>query len=392
MADVNAIMMLAPDPDQDRALVEFARSYAAAGNWLAAEIRTTGVTDQVRLNRLFYGPLRQRFGLPAQSAVLCLKHVARLSHGGSVPAVLGPDGPVPYDRHLYSMRAIDQVSLATLEGRVIVACALERYEDARKGVKNAELRRREGRWMFTIRTRLAGTETDRNTREREKAMNSNLFGRISRLVSGLTHNAIEQAEQAAAVPIMEQALRDIDEAVREVKAEIGKQEALKHNVGRRQEGLQTESGNLDDKIALALTEGEDKLAEAGASRQLDIDTQLAVLDRSLTEADEEIARLSESLSALHASRREAKARLKELKAAEAASAAPGSPTTATGGAATMADKAMADAERYGEKFTGVPAEEAPGASKELEELAELHRRHAIEERLAAHKAKLKGGG
>jgi hypothetical protein len=52
---------------------------------------------------------------------------------------------------------------------------------------------------------------------------------------------------------------------------------------------------------------------------------------------------------------------------------------------------MDAAQRLGEKFTGLPGEESHISNRDLDDLAELHRQHAIQERLAKHKARMKSG-
>ncbi len=221
-------------------------------------------------------------------------------------------------------------------------------------------------------------------------MSDKLLNRITRLISGITHNALSQAEQAAAVPVMEQAIRDIDEAIKEVRAEIGKSEATKYNVGRRIAELQGEHEGLNEKISLALKEDKEDLAEAGAGRQLDIETQLTLLRRTLEDADGDIAKLSDSVNALQASRREAQQRLRDLKTVPVTSVEDGAPGAGRS-ATTKAIEAIEGAQRLGESLTGVPAEAASMSHKDLEDLAELHRQHAIRERLAEHKARIKAG-
>ncbi|MEE8124117.1 MAG: hypothetical protein V3T93_08435, partial [Alphaproteobacteria bacterium] len=60
-------------------------------------------------------------------------------------------------------------------------------------------------------------------------------------------------------------------------------------------------------------------------------------------------------------------------------------------ATTKAIEAIEGAQRLGESLTGVPAEAGSMSHKDLEDLAELHRQHAIRERLAEHKARIKAG-
>jgi phage shock protein A len=390
MRSTEAILQLHPSVEEADHLQDYAERYAEAGNWLSQKVFDAGVTDQVRLHRLYYSRLRDRFDLPAQAAVLCLKHIARLCRKAVVPPRISAEGPVPFDRHLYSMKSVDSVSLSTLAGRVVVPCTLTTYAEGEFLVGTAELCRFDGDWVFILRTELGEDLLQRHSIRREQVMPETLLTRITRLVAGLTHNAIEQAEQAASIPIMEQAIRDIDDAVKEVRSEIGKHEATKHNARRRMSELQQEHDSLSEKIALAVKENKEDLAEAGVGRQLDIENQLALMERTLSEADEEIAKLSDSLAALQASRREAQSRLRDLKAA-----APGGEADGSGGGTKAQDKAsdaMHAAQRLGEKFTGLPGEESHISNRDLDDLAELHRQHAIQERLAKHKARLKSGG
>ena len=219
-------------------------------------------------------------------------------------------------------------------------------------------------------------------------MSDKLLTRVTRLISGIAHNAMSQAEQAAAIPVMEQAIRDIDDAMKDVRAEIGKSEATKYNVQRRRDELQREHDSLNDKIAVALNEGAEELAEAGAGRQIDIENQLALLRRTEADSKEDIAKLSDSLHALQASRREAQGRLRDLKSA--ANSAGGSSAPKRSSSSKAAD-AIENAQRLGEDLTGVPGD-GQISHKDLDDLAELHRQNAIRERLAKHKASLKAGG
>lgn len=387
MHSTEAVLHLHPSEEQNEQMRSYAVRYAEAANWLAQLVFDAGITDQVRLHRLYYSRLRERFDLPAQAAVLCLKHIARLCRKAVVVPKVSAEGPVPFDRHLYSMKSVDAVSLSTLSGRVVVPCTLTTYAQGEFLVGSAELCHLDGEWVFILRTALSEDLLHRHRLGKEQFMPDSLLNRITRLVSGLTHSAIEQAEQAASVPIMEQAIRDIDDAVKEVRSEVGKHEATKHNARRRMAELQQEHDALSEKIALAVEETKEDLAEAGIGRQLDIENQLALLERTLAEADEEVAKLTDSLAALQASRREAQSRLRDLKAAAPAN---GNGAPAGGSKAqSQADAAMDAAQRLGEKFTGLPAEDGAISNRDLDDLAELHRQHAIQERLARHKARLK---
>ena len=222
-------------------------------------------------------------------------------------------------------------------------------------------------------------------------MSDKLLKRVTRLISGLAYDAVSAAEGATAIPVMEQAIRDIDEAIKDVRAEIGQNEAAKYNADRRIAALQGEHQELNERIAVALDEGRDELAETGVGRQLDIENQTALLQRTVADAEEETARLGDSINALQASRREAQQRIRELNATVPASEASGA-AAPRGSAATKAADAIEAARRLGEDLTGLPSETGRISHKDLDELAELHRQNAIRERLAKHRASLKAAG
>ena len=219
-------------------------------------------------------------------------------------------------------------------------------------------------------------------------MSDKLLSRISRLVSGVAHNTLSQAEQAAPVPVMEQAVREIEEATAEVRTEIGKAEATKFNLERRIADLDAEHEELQSKVDIAIVDGKEALAEAGVARQLDIENQVALLKRAVADAVEEAAKLADSMNALQASRREAQDRLRDLR--KAGNGGPGGGTPAAKrSAAAKAGAAIEKAQRLGDDLTGVPGETGEISSKDLEDLADLHRKHKIRERLAEQKARLK---
>ncbi|WP_204272133.1 hypothetical protein, partial [Klebsiella michiganensis] len=70
---------------------------------------------------------------------------------------------------------------------------------------------------------------------------------------------------------------------------------------------------LDDKIRLAVSEGRDDLAKAAVARQIDLEAQIAALDKALADSAERIDDGQKAMQAVLATRREAEARLAELK-------------------------------------------------------------------------------
>ena len=123
-----AIFVLEPDEVQAEALRRYAERYAEAANWLIEEVMESHVTDQVRLHRLYYRRLRDDYGLPAQSAVLCLKHVAFADPPApGRPCPSRPRVRFPTTGICTACSSVDRLSLATLDGRVVLPCAFTGY-------------------------------------------------------------------------------------------------------------------------------------------------------------------------------------------------------------------------------------------------------------------------
>jgi phage shock protein A len=163
--------------------------------------------------------------------------------------------------------------------------------------------------------------------------------------------------------------------------------AEKHRTNARKEELRREHADLGTKLKSAIDAGRDELASAGLGRQIDIESQIAVLDRLLSDADQNIEKLEEALSAVKASRREAEERLSEFKASQNGRAN-GVGTNGQGGAGAT-DRAMGKVERAqaaAARIAGVPTTPGRTDAAEIDELNKLARDRAIAERLK----KLKG--
>lgn len=224
-------------------------------------------------------------------------------------------------------------------------------------------------------------------------MKENLTGRVGRIISGSVNALISAVENAAPEVIMEEAIREIDTAIDEVRTELGRQIAAKHLANNRLMEENRKHDELAEQIATAVAEGRDDLAEAGIARQLDIEAQIPVLERAIAEAGDQERELEGYTQALLAKKREMRDELKRLAAArqESAAAASGSGTPGAAGSSVSSRVAKAEAafDRILEKQTGLGGgtgtPDAANAAK-LAELEELSRNNRIKERLAALKA------
>jgi len=218
--------------------------------------------------------------------------------------------------------------------------------------------------------------------------------RVGRIISGGINALVDAMESMAPETVMEQTLREIDDAIEDVRAELGRQTAGRHLALGRLADERRRHQTLAEQIAVAVGEERDDLAEAGIAEQLDIEAQIPVLERAIAATAEREQELEGYIQALQAKRRDMKAELARFAASRREAAAVGA--TATGGVGAQADglaEKVARAERAFDRIierqTGLATERQerpPQSAARLAELEGLARRNRIQERLAALKA------
>lgn len=223
-------------------------------------------------------------------------------------------------------------------------------------------------------------------------MSESMANRVGRLISGSVHALIDAVENAAPEAVMEQALREIDGAVDEVRAELGKVLAAKHLANKRLAEENRKHEELGARIELALKEQREDLAEAAVARQFDIEAQLPVLEGSIADGLTRQKELEAYVAALSARRREMEEELNQFRAAQRVQAAAAANGAAPAGAGAAVGRKVAQAEsafaRVIARAGGVPAGSGMNADMaKLAELEEIARRNRIRERLDAIKAK-----
>lgn len=221
-------------------------------------------------------------------------------------------------------------------------------------------------------------------------MKESLTSRVGRIVSGSVNALLSAVENAAPEMVMEEAIREIDGAIDEVRVELGRTVAARHLANTRLAEENRRHEELSAQIETAVKQGRDDLAEAGIARQLDIEAQIPVLENALADAADKERELEGYVQALQAKKREMKSELASFREAQQAAEAV-SPTAAgaSGGVADRVARAEAAFDNLMERRSGVPGgAAAPGgeAAAKLAELEELARRNRVQERLAALKA------
>ncbi|MEM9123092.1 MAG: PspA/IM30 family protein [Pseudomonadota bacterium] len=226
-----------------------------------------------------------------------------------------------------------------------------------------------------------------------------LVPRVKRLISGSVNSMVDAVENAAPETVMTEAIREVDQAIDEVRDQLGLAIANKHHASKRLMEANSKHEDLSDKLRLAVAEGRDDLAEAAIARQLDLEAQIPILEDALKEASTEEAELETYVAALNARRREMQEDLEVFLASrqDTSSARPpgGEAHGTRGGHGARADeperqidaaeKAFDRVLRGATRLPGTAPADRETAAK-LVELEKISRDNRIKERLAAVKA------
>src|SRR5262249_48704800 len=147
-------MPLFPDKEQAGLLQLTMERFNDARSWLAAQAFELGIANKMKLQQLFYYDLREKFGLSAQMAALCIRHVGgTYSRDKSVKPVFRKHAAMPYDSRIMSFKGARRVSLLTLEGRVIVPFVMGKRQQDRFSLPTRQsdlVRRRDGKWFLLV--------------------------------------------------------------------------------------------------------------------------------------------------------------------------------------------------------------------------------------------------
>lgn len=222
-------------------------------------------------------------------------------------------------------------------------------------------------------------------------MADSLVSRVGRIVSGSVNALVDNLENAAPGAVMAEAIREVDSAIDEVRRELNKVAAQKHLATKRLAEVNREHEELAEKISVAMNQDRDDLARSAIARQIDLEAQVPVVERAVSDAGEEERELRSYVEALLAKRREMEARLQELRATKAASGGSGG-DEASGSGSKAEDRVARASAAFERSYAGASGiasagdATSPQDASRLAELDKLARDHRIEERLAALKS------
>jgi phage shock protein A len=219
-------------------------------------------------------------------------------------------------------------------------------------------------------------------------MADSLKTRVGRVIAGGVHALLDKIEDLNPHAAMEQAIREADGVIDEVRHELGTVSANRHLAQQQHAKLNRSHEELRDQIAQALGAQRDDLARAAVSRQIDIEAQIPVLETTLADLARQEQELQGFTAALLAKKREMQEALAEFRKSRAATESAAQPV----GQANVEQRLgkVADAfDKIYQRQTGLDGTQQAASLEQaarLSELEQLVRDHKIAERMAQIKA------
>jgi IS605 OrfB family transposase len=147
------LLKLAPSPEQHTALLETMHAFNDACNDIAQTAFEWKLANKFELQKLVYGDIRKRFSLSSQMTIRAIsKVVDSYKRDKSIKPLFRSEGAITYDERLMAFKGLSEVSLLTLQGRVIVPFRMGGYQQSRmNAIKGqADLLYRNGTFYLAV--------------------------------------------------------------------------------------------------------------------------------------------------------------------------------------------------------------------------------------------------
>jgi phage shock protein A len=220
-------------------------------------------------------------------------------------------------------------------------------------------------------------------------MKERITSRVGRIISGSFNALVNAVENSAPEIVMEQAIREVEDAIEEVRDELGITIANKHLANSRLMQINQKCEELSEKIELAVTENRDDLAETAIALQLDMEAQIPILEIQISDLSGKEKELEGYIAALQGKKREMREEINLYKKSRKETV---QKMSAKGGQAssveTKVSRAESSFERVLENTTGFASGIVTSDRKnaaQMSELEDMSRKNRIKERLAAIK-------
>lgn len=219
---------------------------------------------------------------------------------------------------------------------------------------------------------------------------NSLSARIKRLLTANVHSLISSLENLTPQALLEQYLREFDDVIDQARAELGKQEAAKHQASRALIRFNNELENLSEQIEIALSSNQEEAAKSGIAKQIELEEQIDTLNNSLNDVIERITSTENDVLNLKVKRKEMEEALKELIIAQKEAGIDASFDNTHSSNKQKAEKLEDAFNRMMGKtsqLNGLLSSPSDASPEQLRKLKEMQKEHRINERLARLKNK-----
>lgn len=126
------LLRLAPEPTQHTALLDTMHAFNAACTMIAEVAFENQLANKFKLQKLVYLSARADFKLASQLAIRAISKVAEVyKRDKSIQPMFRPEGAITFDERVMSFKGLNQVSLLTIYGRVLVPFRIGSYQASR---------------------------------------------------------------------------------------------------------------------------------------------------------------------------------------------------------------------------------------------------------------------
>jgi putative transposase len=126
------LLKLAPSPAQQTALLETMHAFNDACNVIAETAFAEQLGNKFKLQKLVYADVRKQFKLSSQLAIRAISKTAdAYKRDKSIKPTFRREGAITYDARVMSFKGLNEVSLLTVQGRVLVPFRIGAYQEAR---------------------------------------------------------------------------------------------------------------------------------------------------------------------------------------------------------------------------------------------------------------------
>lgn len=160
------LLKLQPIEEQVQFLLVTMEQFNAACNYVSEIAFAKHTASQIKLHRLTYYDVREKFGLFAQMAVRAIGKVADTYKADKKHLhIFKPHGAIVYDKRILTFKFPDSVSILTLDGRQIIPFIFKNYRqlDIRRARGQADLVYRGGNFYLAICVDIPEPPTDEPT-------------------------------------------------------------------------------------------------------------------------------------------------------------------------------------------------------------------------------------